>query len=135
MIENAPTPLEGGWEMTELLVSSPQKVVRGESPMIDFELWTEIHARFRRGQGKRKLARELGLDRKTVKRILAQERPASYHRTFARPTVVTPYLDYIHRRATEVDYNAYRIFHELQGRGYAGSYEMVKLAVRPLRAE
>jgi transposase len=121
--------------MTELLVSSPQKHVVGESPMIDFELWTEVHARFRQGHGKRKMARELGLDRKTIKRILAQERPAPYRRTVSRPTVVTPYLDYIRQRAAAVDYNAYRIFQELQGREYPGGYEMVKLAVRPLRAE
>jgi transposase len=121
--------------MTELMVSSPQTLGVGESPMIDVELWTEVQARFRQGPGKRKLARELGLDRKTVKRIRAQERPVSYHRTVARPTVVTPYLDSIHRRAAEVDYNAYRICHELQGLGYAGGYEMVRLAVRPLRAE
>jgi transposase len=135
MIEKSPTPLEGGWEMTEFLISSPQKLVAGESPMIDFEWWTEVHARFRRGQGKRTIARELGLDRKTVKRILAQERPAPYCRTVTRPSVVAPYLDYIHRRVTEVDYNAYRIFHELRAQGYPGGYEMVKLAVRPLRAE
>jgi hypothetical protein len=52
--------------MTETLVSSPQKRLVGESSMIDFELWTEVHARFRRGQGKRTMARELGLDRKRV---------------------------------------------------------------------
>ena len=33
--------------MPELLVSSPQKRVGGESPLIDFELWTEVPARFR----------------------------------------------------------------------------------------
>jgi transposase len=121
--------------MTELLISSPQKLVVGESPMIEFELWTEVHARFRQGHGKRKIARELGLDRKTVKRILAHERPAPYRRTVLRPTVVTPYVDYIHQRAAAVDYNASRIFQELQARGYPGGYEMVKLAVRPLRAE
>jgi transposase len=103
--------------------------------MIDFELWTEVHARFRQGHGKRKMARELGLDRKTVKRILAQARPAPYRRTVSRSTVVTPDLEYIRQRAGEVDYNAYRIFHEIQERGYLGGYEMVKLAVRPLRAE
>jgi transposase len=121
--------------MTELLISSPQKLMAGESPMIDFDLWTEVHARFRRGQGKRTLARELGLDRKTIKRILAQARPEPYHRTVPRLSVVTPYLDYIQRRAPEVDYNAYRIFQELQAQQYPGGYEMVKLAVRPLRAE
>jgi transposase len=121
--------------MDEILVNSPQKLVVGESPMIDFELWTEVHARFRRGQGKRTMARELGLDRKTVKRILAQERPMPYRRTVTRPSVVTPFLDYIQRRVTAVDHNAYRIFQELQALGYLGGYEMVKLAVRPLRTE
>jgi len=62
--------------MDRRLVSSPQKLAGGESPMIDFEVWTEVHARFRQGHGKRQMARELGRDRKTVKRILAQERPA-----------------------------------------------------------
>jgi hypothetical protein len=61
--------------------------------MIEFELWTEVHARFRRGQGKRTMARELGLDRKTIKRSLVQERPAPYHRTVSRPAAVAPYLD------------------------------------------
>jgi transposase len=121
--------------MTASLVSSPQKLAVGESQMIEFELWTEVHARFRRGQGKRTIARELGLDRKTVKRLLGQERPAPYHRTVSRPAVVAPYLDHIQRRVVEVDYNAYRIFQELQVLGYPGGYEMVKLAVRPLRAE
>jgi transposase len=120
--------------MTELLISSPQKLVAGESLMIDCDMWTEVHARSRRGQGKRTMARELGLDRKTIKRILAQARPVPYQRTVARPSVVTPYLDYIQRRAAEVDYNAYRIFQELQAQNYRGGYEMVKLAVRPLRA-
>jgi transposase len=121
--------------MTENLVCSPQKLAVGESHMIEFELWTEVHARFRRGQGKRTIARELGLDRKTVKRLLGQEWPVPYRRTVSRPAVAAPYLDHIQRRVAEVDYNAYRIFQELQALGYPGGYEMVKLAVRPLRAK
>ena len=58
--------------MTELLGGSPQKRVGGESPMSDFALRTEAQARFRRGHGNRQKARELGRDRKPVKRILAQ---------------------------------------------------------------
>ena len=121
--------------MTELWVSSPQTLAGGERPMSECERWTEVHARVRQGQGTRKIARELGLDRKTVKRILAQERPAPYHRTVPRPTVVTPYLGYLQQQAPEVDDHAYRRFQELQARGYRGGYEMVTRAVRPLRAE
>jgi transposase len=121
--------------MTEPLISSPQKLVAGENPMIDFDLWIEVLVRFRRRQGKRTMARELGLDRTTIKRILAQARPVPYHRLVPHPSVVTPYLDYIQRRAAEVDYNADQIFQELQAQHDPGGYEMVKLAVRPLRAE
>jgi transposase len=58
-----------------------------------------------------------------------------YQRTVTRPSMVKPYLDYIHQRVMAVDDNAYRIFQELKRQGSRGGYEMVKLAVRPLRAE
>ncbi|HSF30329.1 MAG TPA: IS21 family transposase [Candidatus Tectomicrobia bacterium] len=103
--------------------------------MIDGHVWTEIHARARRGEAKQKIARELGIDRKTVRRLLAQVHPTTYQRLVTRPPLVVPYLDYIQRRVVEVDYNAYRIFQELQRQGYPGGYEMVKRAVRPLRTE
>jgi transposase len=117
------------------LLHSPPNSLREEGEMIGFDLWTELHARARRGEAKQKMARELGIDRKTVRRLLAQERPVPYQRTGSHPSLVNPYLDYIQHRVTEVDYNAYRIFQELKVQGYAGGYEMVKLAVRPLRAE
>src|SRR5215510_4904599 len=117
------------------LLHSPPNSLTGEGEMIGFDLWTEIHARARRGEAKQKMARELGVDRKTVRRLLTQERPRRYQWTVIRPSLVSPYLAYLQRRVTEVDYNAYRIFQELKAQGYAGGYEMVQLAVRPLRAE
>ena len=116
------------------LLHSPPHLLQEEGEMIGVDLWMEVHARARRGEAKQKMARELGLDRKTVRRLLARERPVPYQRTVTRPSLVTPYLDYIQRRVPEVDYNAYRIFQELKVQGYPGGYEMVKLAVRPLRA-
>jgi transposase len=85
--------------------------------MISFDLWTEIHARARRGEAKQKIAREVGVDRKTVRRLLTQERPMRYQRTVSRPALVSPYLAYIQRRVTAVDYNASRIFQELKAQG------------------
>ena len=120
--------------MDELLHSPPNSR-QEEGEMIGGDLWAEIHARARRGEAKQKIARELGVDRKTVRRLLTQAHPMPYQRTGARPSRVTPYLDYIQRRGMEVDYNAYRIFQELKAQGYPGGYEMVKLAVRPLRTE
>jgi transposase len=74
--------------------------------MLGFDLWTEIHARARRGEAKPKMAREFGVDRQTVRRLLAQERPTPYQRTVTRPALVSPYRAYIQRRVTEVASNA-----------------------------
>lgn len=114
------------------LLHSPLNSRKEEGEMIGIDLSTEIHARARRGEAKQKMARELGLDRKTVRHLLARERPVPYQRPMTRPSLVTPYLDDIQRRVTEVDYNAHRLFQEPKGQGYAGGYGMVKLAVRPL---
>ena len=117
------------------LLHSPPNWQQEEGEMLSFDLWTEIHARARRGEAKQKLARELGVDRKTVRRLLTQARPMRYQRTVIRHARVSPYWAYMQRRVTEVDDKAYRIFQELKAQGYAGGYEMVKRAVRPLRAE
>jgi transposase len=114
---------------------SPPNSRNEEGEMIACDVWTEIHARARRGEGKQKMARELGIDRKTVRRLLAQARPETYQRRVPRPLIVAPSLDDIQRRVMEVDYNADRIFQELQVQGYPGGYEMVKRAVRPWRTE
>ena len=53
------------------LLHSPPHSQKGEGEMIGFDLWTEIHIRARRGEAKQKMARELGVDRKTVRRLLA----------------------------------------------------------------
>ena len=120
--------------MDDLLQSPPNSRNEG-GEMIDVNVWTEIHARARRGEAKQKSARELGIDRKPVRRLLAQVRPATYQRLVTRPPLVAPYLAYIHRRVVEVDYNADRIFQELQRQGYPGGDELVKRAVRPWRTE
>lgn len=121
--------------MDEIWICSPENATDGESPMIGFEFWREVHARFRQGQGKRTIAREPGVDRKPVQRILTQACPVPSARTANRATKVAPSIAYLQQRAPAVDYNAYRLFLELQGQGYAGGDELVNRAVRPLRAE
>jgi hypothetical protein len=76
MIDTSPPLLnqKEGRHMDALL-HSPLNSRKEEGEMMGFDLWTEIHARARRGEAKPKMARELGLARKTVRRLLAQERP------------------------------------------------------------
>src|SRR5262245_42093340 len=104
-----PPPPEGGRALTELWGSSPQTRMAGERPRIDVELWTEVHARFRLGQGHGRMARAGGRERKTVTRIRPQERPAPSRRTVSRSTGGSPELEERRQRAREVDSHADRI--------------------------
>src|SRR2546428_1114752 len=136
MSEHTPPLLseEEGRPMDDLLHAPPNSRHEG-GEMIDVNVWTEIHARARRGEAQHKSARELGIDRKPVRRLLAQVRPATDPRLVTRPPLVAPYLAYIHRRVVEVDDNADRIFQELPRQGSPGGDELVKRAVRPWRTE
>ena len=80
------------------------------------------------------IARRLDLDRKTVRRCLRDTAWRPYHRPVLPATLLTAHAEYLRERAEQVDYSAQILFQELRPRGYQGSYETVKLFVRPLRA-
>jgi transposase len=117
------------------LFHAPPPSPKGEGEMIGFALWTAIHARARRGEATQTMARACGVDRKTVRRLLAQERPTPYQRTVTRPARVSPYWASIPRRVTEVDDQASRRFQALRAPGDTGGDALGTRAVRPLRAE
>lgn len=111
------------------LLSMP---VSGGETVLPFDTWAQVKARARDGHSVRRIARELGLHRQTVRRVLSQEQPELYRRA-PRPSILAPYEALVQTRAPAIGYNAWRLFGELQAQGYAGGYEMVKRAVRPLR--
>jgi transposase len=121
--------------MTQRMVSFPQKLLEGERGMITGDTWGMIRALHRQGWAQRKIARELEVDPKTVRRALCQETRQAYRRSAPRATLLTGYEAFIRRRVVEVDYNAHRLLEELRTQGYRGGYDTVKLFVRPLRAE
>ena len=57
-------------EPQERVVSSPTETRSAEEPMLRAELVQEMVARKGRGEGIKRIARELSVDRKTVKRWL-----------------------------------------------------------------
>jgi transposase-like protein len=57
-------------EEREQVVSSPTELRSAEERMLGTELVREMVARRERGEGIKRIARELGVDRKTVKRWL-----------------------------------------------------------------
>jgi len=104
--------------------------------MVGQELWAEIRrAHEQEGLSVTALAQRFDLDRKTVRRCLRTSSFQPYQRAARSDTLLAEHADFLRRRAPEVDYSARILFQELRGsRGYAGSYETVKLFVRPLRA-
>ena len=90
--------------------------------------WTEIQARARRGDATHTMARELGLDRQTVRRLLAPVRPATDPRLVPRPPRVAPSLDDRPRRVVAVDDHASRLVQARPRQGDPGGSEMVKRA-------
>jgi transposase len=94
----------------------------------------EVLARLARGEGVKTIARELGVDRKTVKRWrrLGQWQPRQGR---ARPRGLAPYLERLAQRGPEVSWNAVVLHRELAGLGFGGSVQQVRRAIRPWRAE
>ncbi len=85
-----------------------------------------------RGKAKKSIARELGLDIKTVRKWSAKDWIPQ--RRERRENVITPYAELIQGRFPEVGYNASVLDRELRAAGYEGSYPTVQRFVRPLRA-
>lgn len=83
------------------------------------------------------IARECGLDRKTVRACIRKAKWTPYRRERAAATLLSAHTDWLAERARQVRYSArIFLFQELRAtRGYTGGYDTVKNAVRPLRAQ
>lgn len=93
----------------------------------------EVLARLERGEGVKRVARELGIDCKTVKRWrrLGSWRPQKRER--ARK--IDPFVSFVKRRGPEVGWNAVVLHRELRSLGFSGSYQQVGRCIRPFRSE
>jgi transposase len=108
----------------------------GEVGMVRQDRWEEIHRLANECVALAEIARRLDLDRKTVRRCLRQDSWQAYRRAARTDTLLAKHADFLRARAPQVRYSARILFQELRRmHAYAGSYETVKLFVRPLRAE
>jgi transposase len=122
------TTAEAGRISVKLSVA-PGGAAEGE--VIEESHWGAIRALSERGLAKKAIARELGLDIKTVRKWLRkpwrpQQRPK-------RGRVLDRWRRFLRGRAPEVGYNAQVLFQELQEKGYAGSYPSVSRYIRAWR--
>jgi transposase len=94
----------------------------------------ELH---RQGLKVSAIARQLGLDRKTVRRYIERGlEPPTYGPRPPQPRSTDRFLPYLRERlAAYPGLTAVRLWRELRERGYAGGYTAVKRTVREIRPE
>jgi transposase len=92
----------------------------------------ELH---RQGLTVSAIARQLGIDRKTVRRYIARGlEPPAYGPRPPRQRSTDPFLPYLRERLTAFPgLTAVRLWRELREHGYAGGYTAVKRAARDIR--
>ncbi|MCP2619689.1 hypothetical protein NLC35_00355 [Candidatus Aminicenantes bacterium AC-334-K16] len=103
--------------------------------MVKAEIWHEIHSRFKLKESKKSIARSLGIDVRTMRKILRQSQPERYRRKKKEKTLLSGYEGYIRKRLAAVGYCAQSIFEELQALGYKGDYDTVRRFGKSLREE
>lgn len=104
-----------------------------EAPVLGLQQWEAVHERRARGHTISAIARELDLDRKTVRSCLQQACWQPYRRAEAA-SLLDPHRQWLAERAPEVNYSARILWQELRAqRGFASSYVIVRRAVAPLR--
>ncbi|WP_441247770.1 ISL3 family transposase [Kitasatospora sp. McL0602] len=97
-------------------------------------LFEAVQALAGTGRSHSSVARELGLDRRTVRKyVRARTWQEIIRRAPRRPSTLDPYLDYLQQRWDEGERNAVILHQELVGKGYLGHYQRVKMALAPLR--
>ena len=103
-----------------------------EGQMLGADLVREMVARRERGESTRQIARELAVDRKTVRRWLRLGGRQARHGG-ERPHALDPYLPFIERRGPEVRWNGVVLHRELVGLGFNGGYQQVQRLLKPRR--
>lgn len=121
-------------QIRERVVSPLNETSSAEERMVGAEMVREMVGRRERGQGVKRIARELGVDRKTVKRWLklGAWRPRQTQR---RVRELDRFAEFIKQRTAEVGFNGAVLHRELQAMGFSGGRLQVQRFIRPYREQ
>ena len=118
-------PESAGEPRSSSLQSQGTRAMRGR--------WEAVRRRKDSGLSLSAIARELGLNRKTVSKYMASDRPPEYAEHPPQPSKVRPWLPYLGRRWMEGCHNARTLYREVVEQGYSGSERHIRKAVQPWR--
>jgi transposase len=116
---------------SEMLSVAPEGATEGQ--LISEKLGAAIEALRERGMGKKAMARELGLDVKTVRKWCRQAWRPQERRPRGR--LLASWESFLRARAPEVGFNASVLHRELADRGVICSHRAVAYHIAPWRAE
>jgi len=102
--------------------------------MINLEEWVMIKHIYNQGVPKARIARELGLNPKTVDKAIKEDKPPQYERC-SRNSILDPYKDYIKQRLDRYDLTATRILRDIKEQGYPGSYTILRYFVKQIKGD
>jgi len=134
----------GSWQMpsaepAQVSVTELPNVKSTSSPRIPqlttnkLAKWEAVKKGKAAGQSIATIACELGLDRRTVRKYLALNRPPVYHPPLHLNKVTTPFLSYLRKRWEEGCHDGRRLYEEIVKLGYRGKQRRVYKAVEPWR--
>ncbi len=96
----------------------------------------DIQELARQGLSRSQIARQLGLDRKTVGKYLKENTaPPLSKRRPGGSRKLAPFTDYLRKRLAQGCTNAVVLLREIREQGYQGSYSILKDFLRPLRQD
>lgn len=102
--------------------------------MLSDEQWGAVRSLAGRGMKTKAIARQLGLDPKTVRKYLRRGGREPYRRRCpAQEALEREHGTYLEDRVAAVNWCAQVLLQELQARGYTGSYDAIKRWVAPRR--
>ena len=103
--------------------------------MLRAEQQEQIQAMWERKVSISEIARQVGIDRKTVRSLLLGGPPGQRTERVPRPSPLDPFKDYLKARVATYPLSAVRLYDEILEKGYTGRYGLVKNFVRPLKRE
>lgn len=100
--------------------------------MTGYEVWFMIRRLREQGLTISAIARELGINRRTVRKALREDRVPEQNRVL-RASPIDSFKPYVEERLKQYDLSAIRLLHEIRQKGYEGGYTTVKKFVAEIR--
>lgn len=102
--------------------------------MLRLEEWMDIKSLHKEGHSIKAIARHTGRSRNTVRRVLRESTPASFHKP-ERHSRLDPFKAYLRERWESCGLSAVRLLPEIQAMGYTGSVITLRRFLHSLKPE